>query len=367
PARGRIVLRERSALYQLALDPDVGFGDEYSEGRIEVEGDFVRLLEAVYEAEWRPGLLERATAALWRRGGSNTLRGSRRNIHRHYDLGNDFFELWLDPEMVYTCAYFPTPTASLEEAQRAKLELVSRKIWAKPGDRILELGCGWGSLALHMARHHGAHVTAYNISSEQIRYAHERARREGLDDRVRFVEDDYRNATGLYDAVVSVGMLEHVGARHHRGFGATIARCLHEQGRGLVHSIGRMQAKPMDAWIERRIFPGSYAPTLGEMVGLLAPFDLAVLDVENLRLHYARTLEHWLERYEKSVDRLRVQFGDTFLRAWRLYLAGSIAAFRRGSLQLWQLVFAGKRSAIPWTRPSPARDGVPAAWNAATS
>jgi len=269
--------------------------------------------------------------------------------------------------MVYTCAYFPTPTASLEQAQRAKLELVAGKIWAKPGDRILELGCGWGSLALHLARQHGAHVTAYNISAEQIRYARGRARREGLEDRVRFVEDDYRNASGRYDAVVSVGMLEHVGARHHRDLGAAIARCLRESGRGLVHSIGRVQAQPMDAWIERRIFPGSYAPTLGEMVGLLAPFDLAVLDVENLRLHYARTLEHWLERYEKSIDRLRARFGEAFVRSWRLYLAGSIAAFRCGSLQLWQLVFAPARSrAIPWTRPSPARDAAPP-WNAATS
>ena len=368
PSRGRIVLRDRAALYEMVSDPEMGFGDGFAEGRVEVEGDLVGLLEALYEAPASRRMLNRIGAALWRRGGSNTLRGSRRNIHRHYDLGNDFFELWLDPEMVYTCAYFPTRTASLEEAQRAKLEAVARKIWVRPGDDVLELGCGWGSLALHLARHHGAKVTAYNISDEQIRFARERAQREGLFDRVRFVEDDYRNATGRYDAVVSVGMLEHVGARRHRTLGETIDRCLREDGRGLVHSIGRVQPQPMDAWIERRIFPGSYAPTLGEMIGLLAPFDLAVLDVENLRLHYARTLEHWLERYEKQAEPLRAKLGETFVRAWRLYLAGSIAAFRRSSLQLWQVVFARARSAaIPWTRPVPGRDASRPPWTVATS
>jgi len=369
PKRGRIVLHDRGALYQLLLDPGLAFGDGFSEGRIGVEGDLVALLEALYDAPWSPGPLGRASAALWRRRGqSNTLRGSRRNIHRHYDLGNDFFELWLDPEMVYTCAYFPTPSSSLEQAQHAKLELVARKIWAKPGDRILELGCGWGSLALHLARHHGAHVTAYNISAEQICFARERAKREGLDDRVHFVEDDYRNAEGRYDAVVSVGMLEHVGARHHRAFGETIERCLCDDGRGLVHSIGRVQASPMDPWIQRRIFPGSYAPTLAEMVALLSRLGLSVLDVENLRLHYAKTLEHWLERYEKNVERVRQRLGDDFARAWRLYLAGSIAAFRASSLQLWQVVFSRARSnAIPWTRASLGQSGERAAWNASTS
>jgi cyclopropane-fatty-acyl-phospholipid synthase len=368
PVLGRVVVRDRAALYQLLLDPDVGFGDAFSEGRIEVEGDLVRMLEAIYDAPWRPGFFGRIAAALWRqRGASNTPRGSRRNIHRHYDLGNEFFELWLDPEMVYTCAYFPTPTASLEQAQVAKLEHVARKIWVKPGDRVLELGCGWGSLALHLARHHGADVTAYNISSEQVRFARERAQREDLGDRVRFVEDDYRNADGRYDAVVAVGMLEHVGARHHLALGETIERCLREEGRGLLHSIGRVQPRPMDAWIERRIFPGSYAPTLDEMVGLLARFDMSVLDVENLRLHYARTLEHWLERYEKHSEWVRQRLGDSFARAWRLYLAGSIAAFRKSSLQLWQVVFARARSnAIPWTRASLGEEERPA-WNAATS
>jgi cyclopropane-fatty-acyl-phospholipid synthase len=348
-ARGRLVVRDRRTLASLLLQPDLAFGDAFADGSLDVQGDLVEVLVQLFETP--PNAMQRfAQAWRHRRGASNTRNGSRRNIHRHYDLGNDFYALWLDAEMVYTCAYFPTPASSLEEAQRAKLEHVARKLWIQPGERVLELGCGWGALGLHLAREHGAHVTAYNISSEQIRFARERARREGLDDRVTFVEDDYRNARGSFDAIASVGMLEHVGARNHKALGQVIDRCLRDDGRGLVHSIGRVRPLPMNPWIERRIFPGAYAPTLSEMSQLLARVDLAVLDAENLRLHYAKTLEHWLERYEKNVDAVRDRFGESFVRAWRLYLAGSIAAFRTSSLHLWQLVFARPGTELPWTR-----------------
>src|SRR5262249_22917399 len=197
---------------------------------------------------------------------SKSLSRSRENIHRHYDLGNDFYSLWLDERMAYTCAYFPTPTSSLEEAQLAKMEHVSRKVWLRPGERVIEAGCGWGSLALHMARHHGVYVTAYNISEEQVAYARERARAEGLDRRVADRLDEHRHVSGTYDAFVSVGMLEHVGDENYAALGRVIDRCLPAHGRGLVHSIGRVQRRPMDPWIQRHIFPGSYSPTLQEMV-----------------------------------------------------------------------------------------------------
>ena len=202
-----------------------------------------------------------------------------------------------------------------------------------------------------MARRHGVRVTAFNISHEQVCYARDQAKHQGLGSQVEFVEDDYRNAHGRYDAFVSVGMLEHVGPENYEILGRVIDRCLSGHGRGLIHSIGRPQALPMNRWIERRIFPGSYCPTLSEMARLLEPWHLSVLDVENLRLHYARTLEHWLERYEKNVDQVRARFDERFVRSWRLYLAGSIAAFLSGSFQLFQMVFARTASrAIPWTR-----------------
>jgi cyclopropane-fatty-acyl-phospholipid synthase len=346
---GTIRINDRGALWRLLYHPEIGFGEAYTDGRLEVDGDLVHLLEATYRTQPHP-LAERLLRRT-RRPRPNTLDGSRDNIHRHYDLGNDFYRLWLDERLVYTCAYFPTDTASLEEAQLAKMELVCRKLALRPGERVVEAGCGWGALALHMARQHGVSVRAFNISHEQIAYAREQARREGLNDRVEFIEDDYRNVTGHYDAFMSVGMLEHVGTEHYRELGGVIDRCLPAHGRGLIHTIGRNRPVRMNAWIEKYIFPGSYAPTLGEMMAILEPFDFSVLDVENLRLHYAKTLEHWLERFERAAPGIAGRFDGRFVRLWRLYLAGSIAAFRAGSLQLFQLTFARPRhNTMPLTR-----------------
>jgi cyclopropane-fatty-acyl-phospholipid synthase len=253
--------------------------------------------------------------------------------------------------MVYTCAYFPTPATSLEEAQVAKLEHVCRKLALAPGERVVEAGCGWGALALHMARRHGVRVRAFNISHEQIAHARERARRQGLGDRVEFIEDDYRNVCGRFDAFVSVGMLEHVGRDHYRDLGRVIDRCLPAHGRGLLHSLGRNRPLRFNAWMERHIFPGAYIPSLREMAEIVEPHDLSVLDVENLRLHYARTTAHWLERFERSATLVATMFDPRFVRIWRLYLASSTAAFLSGSIQLFQLLFArAAHNGMPWTR-----------------
>jgi cyclopropane-fatty-acyl-phospholipid synthase len=351
-AAARVVVRDRATLLALALDPQSAFGDAYAHGRLEVVGDLVRFLELAFRARPREGRLAWAVAGLaarWLR--PNTLRGSRANIRRHYDLGNDFYRLWLDQNLVYTCAYFPTPEASLEAAQLAKLEHVCRKLRLRPGERVVEVGCGWGALAIHMATRWGVRVRAFNISGEQVAWARERAKELGLVGRVEFVEDDYRNAAGRYDAFVSVGMLEHVGPGHYSELGRVIHRCLGPDGRGFLHSIGRARAQAFHPWIERNIFPGAHAPTLGEMVRILEPHDLVVLDAENLRLHYARTLEHWLARFERHTDEVQRRFGEVFARTWRLYLAGSVAAFRSGSLQLFQVLFARTATnEIPWTR-----------------
>jgi cyclopropane-fatty-acyl-phospholipid synthase len=232
------------------------------------------------------------------------------------------------------------------------MDRVCRKLALRPGERVVEAGCGWGGLALHMAREFGVTVRAFNVSSEQIAYARERARAEGLDDRVEFVEDDYRNVRGQYDAFVSIGMLEHVGAAHYPALGAVIARSLTDRGRGLLHFIGRNRPSPLNPWIRKRIFPGAYPPALSEVCEhVLAPWDLSVTDVENLRLHYVATLDRWRSRFESAAGDVTAMFDDTFVRAWRLYLAGSQAAFATGSMQLFQVVFArGGSNAIPWTR-----------------
>jgi cyclopropane-fatty-acyl-phospholipid synthase len=355
PARPVATLRvkDRRTLLGMILDPDLNVGEAYASGRLEVEGDLVAVNEVVFRALQHGGYA--ATLPWWRlsRAGGHGLRASRHNIHHHYDIGNDFYRLWLDRQMLYTCAYFPTPTATLEEAQEAKMDYVCRKLDLKPGEKVVEAGCGWGSLALHMARHYEVSVRAFNISPEQVRYARQRADDEGLAHRVEFVEEDYRNIDERCDAFVSVGMLEHVGLRNYATLGAVIDRCLAPgRGRGLLHFIGRNQLRPLNAWIRKRIFPGAYPPTLRQvMEEILEPSSLSVLDVENLRLHYARTLRHWLHRFEGAADEVRRMFDEPFVRAWRLYLAGSEAAFATGWLQLFQVTFARPdKDDVPWTR-----------------
>ncbi len=359
-----VIVSDFKTLAQLALNPEMAFGDGYMDGRIQVQGDMVEFLEAVLRSmqkDGKPGLYSRLWSWRQNRADNNTTRGSRRNIHRHYDLNVDFYKLWLDSRMVYTCAYFPYESATLEDAQLAKMDHVCRKVQLQPGEKVIEAGCGWGALALHMAKHYGVNVRAFNISHEQIAYAREQARRQGLSHQVEFIEDDYRHITGHCDVFMSVGMLEHVGLDHYEELGGAIHRAIGNSGRGLVHSIGRNYPHPFSPWIRKRIFPGAYAPSLNQMTKIFEPWNFSVLDVENLRLHYARTLEHWLSRFEKSADRITAMLGAEFVRAWRLYLAGSIAAFRVGSLQLFQVAFAGSScQRIPMTRAHLYEDHFPA-------
>jgi len=350
---GTLVIGDRQTLLGLAIDPDLWFGERYMTGRLEVRGPLEPVLEALTRLAPARSWRDRLPGAM---GSGNSLRRSRHNVHHHYDLGNDFYELWLDHHLVYTCAYFPRPDATLDAAQEAKLDLVCRKLRLRPGETVAEVGCGWGALALHMARHYGVRVKAFNVSREQLAWARDRARREGLHDRVEFIDDDYRNVSGTFDAFASVGMLEHVGLEHFDELGAVVRRTLQRHGgRGLIHFIGRDISRPLNAWIRRRIFPGAYPPTLAEVTsGVLGPAGMSVLDVENLRLHYARTLAHWSARFEAAREQVRAAYGEPFRRAWELYLAGSEAAFTTGSLQLFQVVFAPRGSEPPsWTRSDP--------------
>jgi cyclopropane-fatty-acyl-phospholipid synthase len=331
-AVAQVRIRNTRTLAKLLVDPAFEFAEGYRLGDIEVDGDLSLAIEEIYRrasARDRAGGAGRITRWL-RRAHSRTIDAARRNIHHHYDLGNDFYALWLDPTLSYTCAYFPTSRATLEEAQTAKMHYVCRKLRLRPEESVVEAGCGWGSLALTMARDYGVRVRAFNLSSEQIAYARDAARRAGLESRVEFVEDDYRNITGQYDAFVSVGMLEHVGVGNYAELHAPA---------------------PLDRWIERRIFPGAEVPSLRQMLSVFEPCELSVLDVENLRLHYARTLEAWLAAFERSRERVAKMFDETFVRMWRLYLAGAAAAFRTGEMQLFQVLFAPRENdAIPLTR-----------------
>ena len=350
-----VTLSDRGVLFRLMVDPELHFGDLYSNGRIRFEGDLAHFLTDVFGriADYGAGnKLRRFITGLLHYTVGNTLDRAKDNIYHHYDLSNTFYQKWLDTEaMQYTCAYYPYPDMSLEQAQIAKLHHVCRKLQLKPGDRVVEAGCGWGGLARFMAQHYGVSVRAYNISHEQIVFARSKALEMGLADRVEYIEDDYRNITGEYDVFVSVGMLEHVGVRNYETLGDVINRCLKPDGRGLIHSISRNRPGQMSSWIERRIFPGGYAPALSEMMKIFEHHDFSVWDVENLRLHYAWTLNHWLERFEQHKDEVADMFDESFVRAWRLYLCGSIASFESGVNGLFQLVFArGNHNEVPRSR-----------------
>ena len=349
----RVIVSSRATLAGILADHQIQFPDAYSDVRLEIEGDLVQLLETIYQfgrSGPQPSPVRRLIERL-RRPHVNTLSGSRENIHHHYDIGNDFYSLWLGETMAYTCAYYPTPTSTLDAAQAAKMHHVCRKLRLRAGESVVEAGCGWGTLALHMARHYGVKVRAFNISREQVAFARARAASLGMSSQVEYVEDDYRNISGRYDAFMSVGMLEHVGVANYAGLGGVIARSLSPRGRGLIHSIGRNRPALLQPWIEKRIFPGAYPPSLAEMMQIFEPYDFSVLDVENLRLHYAQTLHDWLALFEAASGRVREMFDEKFVRMWRMYLAGSIAGFTTGALQLFQVVFAPRdNDDVPMTR-----------------
>ncbi len=350
-----MVYCDRIALFKTIIDPELHWGDLYCTGRVEFEGDMAEFMEIIYNGisgKGRPGLLRRLVLWLGHRRIFNSFDKAKENIYHHYDIGNDFYKLWLDAEaMQYTCAYFPQQDLTLEQAQVAKLHHICRKLQLKPGDTVVEAGCGWGGLARFMAKHYGVKVTAYNISREQVKYARQCAEEEGLSDRVEYVLEDYRNIQGQYDVFVSVGMLEHVAKQDYKELGEVIKRCLKPAGRGLVHSIGRIISGPMNAWIERRIFPGACPATLSEMMQIFEPNDFSVYDVENIRLHYARTLELWIERFKQHEEEITRMMDEEFVKAWGLYLHGSLAAFNVGELHLFQLVFThATNNDVPWSR-----------------
>ena len=346
--------RSRRAVFELLRSPSVGFGECYSAGLIDVHGDFLafanEITTAITQHRDNSYYISRFRSLLHavRR---NSLSRSRHNVHHHYDLGNDFYRLWLDERMVYTCAYYETPAATLDEAQVAKLDHVCRKLRLEPGQKVVEAGCGWGALAMHMAEHYGVEVIAYNNSREQVAYAREHAAARKIDDRVTFVEDDYRTIGQRCDVFVSVGMLEHVGLANFRSLGALIKRVLKPDGIGLVHSIGRSFPNKTDSWITKHIFPGGHIPSLSEMMSVFEPQKFSILDVENLRPHYARTCATWLNNFEAEADTVAEMYDEEFVRKWRLYLAGSSAGFESGTLQLYQVLFTPRgNNDVPWTR-----------------
>ncbi len=341
-ARHKITFNSPRAMMRFVFGLGMGFCEGYTDGNIEIEGDLQELLTIPYRVDLSNPALKHLTnlsdfiASLRRR---NTLSGSRKNISHHYDIGNDFYRLWLDKNLQYTCSYFKDTDVDLDSSQIDKMDHVCKKVDLKEGEEVLETGCGWGGLAVHAAKNYGVRVTAYNISREQVSYARRLAEEEEVEGLVDFIDDDYRNAKGSYDKFISIGMIEHVGKENYRVFTDLIKRTLKEEGKGIVHFIGKVTPKRGNSWIYKYIFPGGYSPSLSEV---LSPFEekgLVVRDIENLRLHYARTLDHWAERFENCLDKVGDMFDEKFIRMWRLYLNSSSVSFKCGGLSLYQIIF----------------------------
>ena len=354
PPSFALTFRTGAALQRAATEGFLGFGEAYMDGDIEVEGDwdgfFAVAMSSGYESARLP-LPARAVLAVQRLRTRDSRRRARRNIAHHYDLGNDFYALWLDRTMTYSCAYFRRHDMSLDEAQEAKLELICRKLRLRAGQRLLDVGCGWGGLLIHAARHHGVTGVGCTLSSAQASLAAERVREAGLEDRVTIVQRDYRDIEGAFDRWVSVGMFEHVGRAYLGRFVRQIRRQLRPGGVGLLHTIGKDRPGRGDPWTLTYIFPGGYVPALPEIARHLGWAGFVTVDVENLREHYARTLDHWHERFERAADRIEAMTDPRFVRMWRLFLVSSAAGFRHLDTRLFQFVFTnGVSGEVPPVR-----------------
>jgi cyclopropane-fatty-acyl-phospholipid synthase len=359
----RLRLRSALAVRRVLRDGALGFGEAYMDGDIEVEGDLQALVKfhnaPSYESA-RLSAWEAARFVLSTILTRDTITGAKRNIARHYDLGNDFYRLWLDESMTYTCAYFRSPGDTLEQAQRNKHEHLCRKLRLEPGHTLVDIGCGWGAMLFYAAEQYGAIATGYTISEEQYAWAQEQIDRRGLRGRVTVLLQDYRQAEGAFDRWVSIGMFEAVGRAYIPAYFASVKRLLKPGGTGVLHTIGAHRSLPNNPWIERYIFPGGYIPTLSETVAVMGRLDLNVHDLEDLRLHYGETLDNWIARFNRHEAEVERRYGQRFARMWRLYLNASATTFRFGTNRLFQIAFTnGLDNSMPRTREYMYAEAIP--------
>ena len=354
----RFRLTDAATARAIALGPAMGAGEGYMDGRLIMEqGSIFDLVQLVtYNVRWdranpvRLGLWRQARIAA-RLDQMNFERRARRNVAHHYDLSDRLYDLFLDADRQYSCAYYERPDDGLETAQRHKLAHIAAKLDLKPGQRVLDIGCGWGGMALYLHRVAGVDVTGVTLSEEQLKVARQRAADAGVADRVRFELIDYRAVTGTFDRIVSVGMFEHVGLPHYRTFFDRVHALLKPDGVALIHSIARADGPgATDPWTAKYIFPGGYAPALSQITPAVERAWLWITDVEVLRLHYALTLEEWYRRTVAAEDRIVALYDARFYRMWQFYLSAAVAAFRNDGHINVQIQLTRTRDALPITR-----------------
>ena len=343
---------------KLFFNPELAAGEAYMDGRMRFEDSTLRDFLTLFSLnrlslgnQPLQKVLRRVSRGLKRFQQANPVGKAQQNVAHHYDLGNDFYKLFLDEGMQYSCAYFLDDTETLEEAQQNKLRLIAAKLNLKPGLKVLDIGSGWGELALYLASLEEVDVTGVTLSKEQHELSNERARKAGLANRVRFELRDYREVREQFDRVVSVGMFEHVGVHHYPEFFAKVNDLLSDNGVMLLHSIGHMSPPgTASPWLRKYIFPGAYSPALSEVFTAVEQASLWVTDLEFLRVHYAKTLAHWCRRFEANRARIAQMYDERFCRMWEFYLISAEMMFRTGSQLVFHMQLAKKRDAAPIVR-----------------
>jgi cyclopropane-fatty-acyl-phospholipid synthase len=351
-----VILRFRSkeGAKQVLCSGFLGFGEAYMVGDLEVEGNLQKLLRLGICLRY-----DRRNLSFWQKiqflahslATRNSLGRVPQNIEHHYDLGDEFYQLFLDQTLTYSCGYFTSETDSLEQAQLNKYEHICRKLALQPGEKLVDIGCGWGGMLIYAAQKHGIKGLGNTLSRNQCECAKRKIEELGLQNQIEVVLADYRDITGQFDKFVSIGMFEHVGKAFIPLFMHKVSQLLKKGGMGLLHTIGKNTESPSDPWIMKYIFPGGYIPKLAEIVREMGRSGFPIMDVENLRFHYGHTLDRWADNYEKNVEKVRCMFDESFVRMWRLYLHACSAGFKYGSSRLYQILFSnGLNNELPLTR-----------------
>lgn len=355
--RFTIIFKTEAVFKRVLADPIMGFSEGYMDGEVDVRGDLRDMIKMAGEiqhsfANWSH--IQQKYFSWLQRAKPANITQQQKDIAAHYDLGNEFYSLWLDKTMAYSCAYFKNEYDSLEQAQYNKNDYVLRKVILKKGETLLDIGSGWGDLIILAAKKYGAKALGITLSKEQLKKTEERIKKEKLSRQVEVKYLDYRELLELkrtFDKIVSVGMLEHVGEKNIPEFFKVIKAIFKPQGTMLLHTIGRIENTPANPWLRKYIFPGGYIPSLQEILDQLAHHHFHLLYVENLRVHYAKTLDHWSENYEGQYETVVKMYGERFARMWRLYLYGAAASFRYLGSQIYQILFTnGLRNDLPLTQ-----------------
>lgn len=354
-----VEIRSNRTLWRLSTNPTLAFGEEYMDGNLVPMGCSLYDLSEVMVLNMAVGgghpgeaLMEKIRWLRRHFDQLNPASRSRRNVAHHYDLNGRLYALFLDRDRQYSCAWFPTGNETLEEAQLLKKRHIASKLkFDRPGLEVLDIGCGWGGMALHLAREHGARVTGITLSTEQLEVARGRAAEAGLSDQVTFELMDYRDWKRPVDRIVSVGMFEHVGIDHYKTFFRTVKDALKEDGVALVHAIGRSDGPgSTNAWISKYIFPGGYSPALSEVLPAVEKSGLWATDIEVLRLHYAHTIAHWRRRFAANRDAIQSLYDERFCRMFEFYLVGSELTFRHWGHMNWQIQLTRRVDTLPLSR-----------------